>query len=170
VFDERVFEYLLPADAFLLIDNQTFPDEVLGVLSDLSVVGELQGEGVDAVEVLLETSAGPGGEAEYHFVEHEAETPDVGLGGVGLVFEQLRGHVDGRAADIGEFLPAEDVGLAGEPEVCDFVLVGFDEYVGGFDVSVDVALADDDLEAVHDLVEDLHALRFCDFAFGEFCA
>jgi hypothetical protein len=40
MLDKRVVEHLFPTQTFVLVDNQGLEQEVLRVLSDLSVVGK----------------------------------------------------------------------------------------------------------------------------------
>ncbi len=69
-------------------------------------------------------------------IEDDTKRPDVALGGVVLLVEDLGGHVDGTA----------DAGLVGdggvlddlaEAEVADLEVAAVDEDVGGFEVAVD---------------------------------
>ena len=72
-----------------------------------------------------------------HFVEDEAESPDVALVGVGLGHEYFGRHVEG-SADVADhlhrFLAAAGQ-LFGEAEVGELVLAVGDEDVGGLEVA-----------------------------------
>ena len=158
VFHEGMVEDVLPSHALVLVDHQGSLQEVLRVLSDLGVVGETKRLIADSVEVLVQTSAGPGRVAENHLVEHEAQAPNIRLGRVRLILQQLRSHVDRRSADVSKLLPSEYVSLAGKAEVGDLVVTVLNKRVGRFDITMDVTLMNQDAEALNDLLEGMHAI------------
>ena len=170
VLDEGVLEHLLPRHPPVLVHQQAAGEEILGVFTDFGIEGEADRLVANAIQVFLHAPARPGRVPEYHFVKHQSQAPNIRFGSVGFVFEQLGGHVDGSAADVGQLLPAEDVCLACETEIPHFVVVVLDERVCRLDVAVDVSLADHHFEALHYFVEGGHALWLAELAGGQLFA
>jgi hypothetical protein len=68
------------------------------------------------------------------FVDHESESPDVCFGSIQILAEALRRHVEWRPdVDVFELF----AGVHCKPEISYFGCSVLQEYVGGFDVSVD---------------------------------
>ena len=80
----------------------------------------------------------------------------------------MRGHVDWSSAYVHQLLLAQDVSLTSEAEVCHFVDPIFHKHVRRLYISVDEALFDHDLEALHDLIEYLDAFWLSDLSGGQF--
>ena len=88
-----------------------------------------------------------GAEAVHHPVEDHAEGPNVCLHGVGLAFEDLGSHVDGRTQhSFGH--PVLVFQWLTESKVCDFEDAIVNEDVLGLDVTVHDVVFGQDLEAV----------------------
>lgn len=78
----------------ILIDFQAFPDEVLELLGDGDCLLELDGYLGHLVNELAFRSALPRGLTMQHLVDHNADRPDIILGGVDVLLECFRRHVE----------------------------------------------------------------------------
>jgi hypothetical protein len=157
-------EELLPTDAFILLNDQAFLNEVFGVLTDFAVIGKRQRFVEDIVAVGVDIAAHPWAVSEGHFVQHYPEAPDVALGRVRLFVEQLWRHIQRCAANQIQLLNVVHVGLAGKPEISNLIVLPLDQYVFGLDIPVNVAQTDELLKPPQDVREHHNGLLLRQFA------
>lgn len=159
----KQLKQVFPRRAPLLLHLQALNDEqayhvehFFGGLVDRRP--ESQGLMLDVVEEVFLVSPFPRDVEEKHLVEDDPDRPDVALGAVVLLLEDLRGHVEG-AADAGlEELGRVIFHVLGKTEIPNFDNSLIVEDVGRLHVAVDDPILDELLEALEDLLHDVEGL------------
>jgi len=134
--EDGVREHFPPAESLALAHLQRPFEEVRGLGREVSAA-EGQRLAFDVFDEFVLAVAGPGRTVVQHFVEDEAEGPDVALVGVGLGHEYFWRHVE-RSAHVAHHLHhflAAARQLLGEAEVGQLVLAAGDEDVRGLEVA-----------------------------------
>jgi hypothetical protein len=94
---------------------------------------------VDFGDELFETGCFVGRFTVKHLIKDDSHGPDVAFGGVGATVEYFWAHVHGAADQRLMYLVKFCALLVvlSEAEVCNFVGLVLNQYVGGFEVAVD---------------------------------
>jgi hypothetical protein len=148
----KSFKQFIPPDPFLLTEGQSAFEELVSLGGEVRLFEYLcDGDILQCSQQLLLISCFPGGISMNHFVEDDAERPDVAFCCVLGFLEDLRDHVYRTAHKGFEHLRAVVVHIFGEAEVTDFVHSVIDEDVGRFQITMYDFLLDEFLESAEQL-------------------
>ena len=140
----------------LLIQLQTSLNEIFHIEPDFTVIGESHRFIDDRSFHDFDMTIAPRRVAKEHFIEYQAQTPDITFGRVLLGVEELRSHINGSSTDF--FHPLEIyVNFLGEPIVSYFVSVPSNQYIFRFHISVDISFVEQHTEPRQNFDEGINA-------------